>query len=197
MSSPQYCSAAVDKHGQPSKGERMQSAKNSSAAAPVMTMSTDVLIELQRRTVAEHIEHEQTKDWPEVYRTFTPHEEDAYYDVVPFQMRFPKMKGVVDFYETFTKAFPDFRITVHTENDVPGVSVREVQITGTHTGEYCGLEPTGRKVSVALIGLFLFDVRTGHLNAERIYFDNNTILAQLRGEMAIDQVFDLSSIGKP
>lgn len=57
-------------------------------------------------------------------RTFTPNEDDAYYDVVPFQMRFAKIKGVVDFYETFARAFPDFQITVHTENDLPGSDPR-------------------------------------------------------------------------
>jgi predicted ester cyclase len=112
-------------------------------------------------------------------------------------MRFARIKGVVDFYETFTKAFPDFQIIVHTENDVPGVSIREVQINGTHSGEYSGLEATGRRVSVPLIGLFLFDVTTGHLNAERIYFDNNTILAQIRGELSPGDVFDLSRIDSP
>jgi len=108
-----------------------------------------------------------------VYRTFTPHDQDAYYDAVPFQTRFRKMKGVVDFYEAFTRGFPDFQITVHTEQDVPGVSIREAQITGTHKGEYCGIQATGRRVSIALMGFFLFDRTTGHLNAERIYFDNN------------------------
>lgn len=164
------------------------------AAASASVLPEAALIERQRTTVAEHIQHEQTKNWPEVYRTFTPHEEDAYYDVVPFQVRFRQMKGVVDFYETFTRAFPDFRIVVHTENDVPGLSVREAQIIGTHMGEYCGLQPTGRQVSVALIGLFVFDKTTGHLNAERIYFDNNTILAQIRGEMSAADVFDLRRI---
>ena len=157
-------------------------------------MSPDALVEHQRKTVAEHISHEQAKQWTGVYGTFTPHAEEAYYDVVPFQMRFPKIQGVVDFYETFTKAFPDFQIIVHTENDVPGVSIREVQINGTHSGEYSGLQPTGRRVSVPLIGLFLFDVTTGHLNAERIYFDNNTILAQIRGEMTPEDVFNLGRI---
>ena len=64
---------------------------------------------------------------------------------------------------------------------MPGVSVREAQIIGTHLGEYCGLPASGHRVSVALIGLFLSDQATGHLNAERIYFDNNTILAQIKG----------------
>ena len=164
------------------------------ASAVTRGLSLEALIDLQRKTVAEHIRNEQIKDWPEVYRTFTPHEEDAYYDVVPFQTRFHKMKGVVDFYEAFTRGFPDFQIAVHTEQDVPGVSIREVQITGTHSGEYCGMQATGRRVSVGLMGLFLFDKATGHLNAERIYFDNNTILAQIRGEMSADEVFDLRRI---
>jgi steroid delta-isomerase-like uncharacterized protein len=157
-------------------------------------LSPEALIEVQRKTVAEHIRNEQIKNWPEVYRTFTPQEEDAYYDVVPFQTRFQKMKGVVDFYEAFTRGFPDFQIAVHTEQDVPGVSFLEVQITGTHNGEYCGVQATGRRVSVALMGIFLFDKATGRLNAERIYFDNNTILAQIKGEISPDDVFDLRRI---
>ena len=174
----------------------MQSVTNAKPAEPdaVSTMTTDTLIEHQRRTISEHIRHEQAKHWPEVYGTFTPIEEDAYYDVVPFQMRFPKTKGIVDFYETFAKAFPDFQITVHTQSDLPGVSIREVQIDATHGGDYCGLQATGRPVSIQLIGLFLFDKTTGHLNAERIYFDNNTILAQIRGEMSPEDVFNLGRI---
>jgi steroid delta-isomerase-like uncharacterized protein len=167
---------------------------NMQAPGKATVLSREALIEIQRKTVAEHIQHEQVKDWPEVYRTFTPHDEDAFYDVVPFQTRFRKMKGVVDFYEAITLAFPDFHITVHTEQDVPGVSIREAQITGTHRGEYCGIQGTGRPMSVALMAFFLFDETTGHLNAERIYFDNNTILAQIKGEMSPDDVFDLRRI---
>ena len=44
------------------------------------------------------------------------------------------------------------------------------------------------------MGFFLFDKTTGHLNAERIYFDNNTILAQIKGEMSPDDVFDLCRV---
>ena len=175
----------------------MQAARDltpANAATATISLLPDALIEHQRQTVAEHIRHEQAKHWPEVYRTFTPIEDDAYFDVVPFQMRFPKIKGVVDFYETFARAFPDFQIIVHTENDVPGMSIREVQIEATHSGEYCGLQATSRRVSIPLIGLFLFDKTTGHLNAERAYFDNNTILAQIRGEISAEDVFDLGRI---
>ena len=171
--------------------ERGKAVDASVAAARI---SPDELVEIQRKTVAEHIRNEQIKDWPAVYRTFTPHTDDAYYDVVPFQTRFGEMKGVVGFYEVFALAFPDFQIAVHTEQDVPGVSIREGQITATHSGEYCGIQATGRRVSIPLMAFFLFDQVTGHLNAERIYFDNNTILAQIKGEMTPEDVFDLSRI---
>jgi phosphotransferase system HPr-like phosphotransfer protein len=154
----------------------------------------DALIELQRRTIAEHVREEQAKNWPAVYGTFTPHERDAYYDVVPFHTRFRGIQGVADFYQTFAKAFPDFEIVLHRQHDLPGISILEVQIKGTQTGEYCGIQATGRQASVALLALFLFDKTTGHLNAERIYFDNNTILAQIRGEMSPDEAFDLSRV---
>ena len=161
---------------------------------PVAELEPDVLIERQRKTIAEHVIHEQNKDWPSVYGTFTPHEDDAYIDIVPFQTRFSKMHGVVDFYQTFASAFPDFEIIVHTEHDLPGISIREVQIEATHKGEYCGLAATDRRVSLPLMAFFLFDKRTGHLNAERIYFYNNTVLAQIRGELTREGVFNLARI---
>jgi steroid delta-isomerase-like uncharacterized protein len=156
-------------------------------AAATPSFSREALIELQRKIVAEHIRNEQIKDWPGVYGTFTPHEDEAYYDVVPFQMRFSTIKGVIGFYESIARGFPDFQMTVHSEQDVPGVSIREVQITGTHSGEYLGIPPTGRRVSVALAAFYVFDMATGHLNAERIYFDNNTVLAQIQGQMSPDE----------
>lgn len=158
------------------------------------SLSSDALIALQRKTVAEHIRNEQIKNWPGVYGTFTTQEGNAYYDVVPFQMRFGSIKGVIGFYETINQGFPDFQITVHSEQDVPGMSIREVQITGTHNGEYFGIPPTGRPVSVALAAFYVFDKTTGELNAERIYFDNNTVLAQIQGQMTPDGVFDLSRL---
>jgi hypothetical protein len=98
------------------------------AATGSVSLSPEALIDLQRKTVAEHVRNEQIKNWPEVYRTFTPHDEDAFYDVVTFQTRFRKKQGVVDFYEAFTLGFPDFEIILHTQHDVPEVSILEVQI---------------------------------------------------------------------
>lgn len=52
----------------------------------------------------------------------------------------------------FMKAFPDLRLEVHSlmaENDL--VATR-LTVHGTHSGEYLGVKPTGRRVSVALMG---------------------------------------------
>ncbi|RKT88226.1 Predicted ester cyclase [Saccharopolyspora antimicrobica] len=147
-----------------------------------MAMSDAQRIEAQRRTIAEHIEAENAHDWPRVYGTFVQ-DEHAFYDVVPLSTRYAGFAGVQDFYRILDDAIPDFRVTVNAEYDSPGASVREVTIVGTHRGEYCGEQPSGRPVSFELAAFYIFrPEEPGKLLAERIYFDNETVLRQMRGE---------------
>ncbi|MBP2323541.1 putative ester cyclase [Kibdelosporangium banguiense] len=148
-----------------------------------MTMSDQERIAMQRRTIDEHIKGENEHDWVRVYDTFLK-DERAYYDVVPFSIRYPGIRGVQDFYEIIEAAIPDFRVVVTGEYDTPGASVREVTITGTHRGEYCGVVPQGRPVSVEVAAFYVFGEgdESGKLLAERIYYDNETLLQQMRGE---------------
>jgi hypothetical protein len=140
------------------------------------------IIEVQRATVAEHIRHENEHNWPGVYDTFVQ-DELSFYDVVPLHTHFDGFGGVKDFYAAAQNAFPDFRIDVWAEYDVPGCSIREVTILGTHRGDWCGLEGSGRAVKFHLAAMFLFGTgeNSGKLRAERIYFDNETVLGQIRG----------------
>ena len=148
-----------------------------------MITSEDQRVPAQRRTIHEHIDSENAHDWTRVYDTFVQ-DTQAFYDVVPLSTRYAGFQGVQDFYEILEKAIPDFRVIVNAEYDTPGASVREVTITGTHRGEYCGVKPEGRPVSFELAAFYLF--REGEegdkLLAERIYFDNETVLRQMRGE---------------
>ncbi len=141
------------------------------------------IIQRQRATVAEHIRAENAKEWPAVYGTFIQ-TDAAYYDVAPFATRFKGITGVKDLYQAIAAALPDFQITVTAEYDTPGCSIREVTISGTHKGEYCGVPASGRFVRIELAGFYLFG--TGEdadkLVAERIYFDNGILLRQMRGE---------------
>ena len=79
---------------------------------------------------------------------------------------------------------------------MPGTSVREVMICGTHRGEYCGLAGTGRPVAIPLIALFLFGdgENAAQIMVERVSWDNSSVLSQLRGESDPADVLDVSKL---
>jgi steroid delta-isomerase-like uncharacterized protein len=141
------------------------------------------IIKQQRATVDEHIQTENTKDWEAVYNTFIQSEE-AYFDVVPLATRFRGISGVQDFYQTISAAFPDFQITVTGEYDTLGCSIREVTISGTHLGDYLGVPASGHRVTFELAAFYLFGSgdNTAKLVCERIYFDNELLMRQIRGD---------------
>ncbi|MEZ4869765.1 MAG: ester cyclase [Caldilineaceae bacterium] len=114
------------------------------------------ILKRQRATVDAHIQAENSKDWPAVYDTFIQ-SDAAYYDVAPLATRFEEISGVIDFYEVIAAAVPDFQVLVTGEYDTPGCLIREVTISGTHQGEYCGVPASGNPVRVELAAFFLFD----------------------------------------
>ena len=153
------------------------------------------LINLQRATIDEHIRAENLKEWGAVYDTFVQNQ-DSFFDVVPLGTRFPGISGVKDFYSVIHAALPDFQIEVTGEYDTPGCSIREVTITGTHRGEYCGVAGSGNLVSIEIACFFIFDTGSnpGKLVAERVYFDNETIMRQMRGETSMPTKIGLAEI---
>ena len=68
-----------------------------------------------------------------------------------------KLRGLesVKQYETMVyKGFPDLHDTIEdiiAEEDKVWVRVK---VTGTHTGEYRGLAPTGKKITVTYVGIY-------------------------------------------
>ncbi|MBV9669911.1 MAG: ester cyclase [Acidobacteriales bacterium] len=138
----------------------------------------DPRIERQREIVARHIRGENEHDWPTVYDTFEQ-SSASFYDVIPMHNCYQGIDGVHQFYEAIARAFPDFHIHVTSQYDTPGCSIVEVIISGTHTGDFFGLSPTGKYVRVPLAGFYLFNEDSTKLLAERVYFDQLTIFAQL------------------
>ncbi len=139
------------------------------------------IIRRQRATVEEHINQENAHNWPAVYETFAS--DESAIDAVPFHAKFGGLNGIREFYQAVIAAFPDFKANVWGEYDSPGCSVREITVQGTHKGEWCGVAATGRRVKFHVAVLYLFDkVNTsGKLSAERIYFDNETVMKQING----------------
>ena len=95
------------------------------------------------------------------------------------------MAGVQGFYEVIEAAFPDLQIICTGEYDVPGTSIRELTLRGTQTGDYLGVPASGNPVSVEVAILYIFGegADAGKLVAERVYFDNDVLLRQCRGEL--------------
>lgn len=143
------------------------------------------ILDRQRATVAEHIRGENDHNWPAVFETFVQ-DARAHYDVVPLATTFAGIEGVRGFYLSLANAMPDLHIDVKSEYDVPGCSIREVVITGTHTGEFVGVKPVGNALRFEMAAFYTFDAESGKLISERIYYDQASVLQQMqRGQAAV------------
>jgi steroid delta-isomerase-like uncharacterized protein len=138
------------------------------------------IVERQREIVARHIRGENEHDWAAVYDTFVQ-DDRAHYDVVPLGAVFKGIDGVRGFYQSIAAALPDLRIDVRSEYDVPGCSIREVVISGTHKGEFAGVKPLGNTVRIEMAAFYTFDAASEKLIAEKIYYDQASALQQMQG----------------
>jgi steroid delta-isomerase-like uncharacterized protein len=138
------------------------------------------LIQRQRASVAHHIRLENEHSWAAVPSTLVQ-DERAFFDFVAVG-QFTGTEGVQQLYQTIGNAFPDLHIEISREYDVPGCSIREGFITGTHSGEYLGIPATGISIRIAIAAFFVFDELSGALLGERLYLDHGTALQQLKSK---------------
>lgn len=141
----------------------------------------DNVIARQREIVAKHIRGENEHDWPIVYDTFVQ-DDRAHYEVVPLGTVFQGIEGVRGFYQNIAAALPDLQIKVLSEYDVPGCSIREVVITGTHRGDFAGVKPRGNMIRIDMAAFYTFDAASGKLISEKIYYDQASVLEQMQGK---------------
>jgi steroid delta-isomerase-like uncharacterized protein len=136
-------------------------------------------IERQRALVAEHIRCENEHNWPAVYNTFVQ-DGRAFCDVIPLQMTFKGIDGIQQFYQVIATAVPDVRIRVTAQYDSPGCTVCEMEITGTHLGPYLNQPASGNALRIQLAAIYLFDEECSKLIAERVYYDQVSLMAQMQ-----------------
>jgi len=139
------------------------------------------MIERQREIVTRHIRCENEHDWAALYDTFVQ-DDRAHYDVVPLGAVFKGIEGVRGFYQSISAALPDLKIDVLSEYDVPGCSIREVVISGTHRGEFAGVKPLGNPIRIEMAAFFAFDAASEKLVSEKIYYDQASVLEQMQGK---------------
>jgi predicted ester cyclase len=74
-------------------------------------------------------------------------------------------------------AFPDFYLHRTALYHADDAVIVECRFGGTQLGVWAGMEPTGRKMEVESVLIFVFD--GDGLVCEKVYFDHGTILRQL------------------
>ena len=118
---------------------------------------------------------------------------------MPAHMRFEGQQGqasVATIYGIFDAAIPDFIVEATHEYHVPGVSIVEMTFTGTHKGDYAGTKATGQPILIEFCLIYEFDKEDPtKLATERVYFDHETMLKQMRGEKDAPQGLGLLKRG--
>lgn len=85
----------------------------------------------------------------------------------------------------FDAVLAGFHVHTTAQYDVPGTTIVEATVTATHGAEYYGIPASGLPVVVELVGIFVVGEgeNAGKIVCERAYFDNETLLRQMRGEV--------------
>lgn len=140
-------------------------------------------IDLQRACVKEHIALENAPDHNianVMSRTFAT--ENVFYDIVPGNARMIGPEGVVGFYEMLFSVLPDIHIEIIHQYDVPGCCVLEGIVTGTQAAPFGEIPSLGKRIKFPFAAMYLFGEDPTKLVAERAYWDNENLGAQMRGE---------------
>ena len=75
-------------------------------------------------------------------------------------------------------AFSNLKVEIRNRHASPEAVILEAKLSGTHTGDWLGVKPTGKPFSVAVCTVYIFDGE-GKLSEERVYFDRSLLLKQL------------------
>jgi steroid delta-isomerase-like uncharacterized protein len=140
-----------------------------------MEPSTTNLRQRRETIVQEHIDAENAHDVPRAIATF----HHPRYEVAAFGSPNDGPDSVHQLLSGMFAAFPDFHVAVPRVHHADEAVVVEFVMSGTHRGPFSGLDPTGRRIEVPLVGIFEFE--EDRLMCEKVYFDMATLMRQLQG----------------
>jgi len=84
------------------------------------------------------------------------------------------------FIRQFHDAFPDFRLAVDDWMHTDGVAMKEWTMTGTHEGQFAGVQPTGREVESS--GMAKVVIEGGKVQVDRLYYNPQLMAEQLASD---------------
>ena len=87
-------------------------------------------------------------------------------------------EAVRAFYGEFFRGFPDLRFDIKHLHIGEGAIPVELVLSGTHSGTWFGISPTGHRFEIPACAVFIFD-EDDKIVGERGYFDSALMLRQL------------------
>lgn len=127
----------------------------------------------RRAIVMEHMTAENAYDFERCIGAFA----HPRYEIVATGEIWDGHDGVADLLQQNITGFPDFHFDPEVFHDGDDAVIVEGRFTGTHQGTWKGIPPTGKRIDLPLIIVFVFD--GGRMVCERTYFDILTVLRQL------------------
>jgi len=140
-----------------------------------MTTEQEQIRKKRENVVKHHVDAENRHDVVASVATFhTPR-----YQVFPMGRIHDGAQEVGELLSGMFKGFPDFTVEVVKTHHSDDAIILEVNMKGTHNGDWGGLKPTGKKMNVPVACIFEFD--KDKLLCEKVYFDMSTLMNQLAG----------------
>jgi steroid delta-isomerase-like uncharacterized protein len=141
-----------------------------------MRVTSEELCNRRLQVLQVHFQSEVDHDWDKCIGTFAGHPR---YEIMPTGQVYDGEDAVRAYHRNQRVAFPDQRhenVRFHVADD--NTVVAEFDLLGTNTGEFLGLQPTGKAFRVPTAAVFYFDESDGILN-ERVYLDLLSLLSQI------------------
>lgn len=128
-------------------------------------------------TVRRHVEAETNHQMEETLATLT---EDCVFDDRALDKIWHGREGARAYYEMWWSAFAVKPETSNRWAAEEGLLIVETHFVGNHKGEWLGIQPTGRDVSVPM--MILVTCEDGLMTGEKFYWD----LAGLMKQIGVD-----------
>jgi predicted ester cyclase len=97
---------------------------------------------------------------------------DCAYEIVPSGRRWDGLEGARAFYEELFGAFPDNRFALSEIVVGPQGVFEAARLTGTNSGPWAGVAPSGLPIDLEVLILFPWDRESQRFAGERIWFDS-------------------------
>jgi predicted ester cyclase len=111
---------------------------------------------------------EDERDLPGLISTLTP---DCVYELAGTAHRWEGHEGAAGFYMQLLAAFPDIHFDLTYIVIGPQGVCEEATVTGTHEGEWLGVEPTGERLTWTVVIFFPWSRPHQKFTGERVYVD--------------------------